>query len=174
MYGFVRQSSGHVKIYSEIGQGTTIKIYLPRHIGEAETALSESPEISLPLGESREVVLVVEDEPTVRQFSVDALRELGYHVFEAEGAAAALRMLDAHPEIVLMFTDVVMPDINGAKLAQEARRRRPDLKVLFTTGYTRNAVVHNGILDSGVEMLGKPFSLDALAAKMRFVLESPP
>ena len=174
VYGFVRQSSGHVKIYSEVGQGTTIKIYLPRLIGVAETILGESPDVSLPLGQSREVVLVVEDEPTVRQFSVDALRELGYHVFEAESAAAALRMLDAHPEIVLMFTDVVMPDINGAKLAQEARRRRPDLKVLFTTGYTRNAVVHNGILDSGVEMLGKPFSLDALAAKMRFVLESPP
>ena len=172
VYGFVRQSGGHVKIYSELGQGTSIKIYLPRLTGVPETASTSEHEQNLPLGESREVILVVEDEPTVRQFSVEALRELGYQVIEAEGAAAALRLLDAHPEIVLMFTDVVMPDINGARLAEEARRRRPDLKILFTTGYTRNAVVHNGVLDPGVEMLGKPFSLDALAAKIRFVLES--
>ena len=86
--------------------------------------------------------------------------------------ATALELIDAHPEIVLLFTDVVMPEVNGAKLAEEARRRRPDLKVLFTTGYTQNAVVHNGVLDPGVEMIGKPFTLDALAAKMRIALDS--
>jgi CheY-like chemotaxis protein len=118
-------------------------------------------------------VLVVEDEPAVRQFSVEPLKELGYQVLQAEGAATALRILEAHPEIVLMFTDLMMPDINGARLAEEARRRRPDLKILFTTGYTRNAVVHNAVLDSGVEMLGKPFTLDALAAKVRLVLKKP-
>jgi len=172
VYGFVKQSGGHVKIYSEPGHGTTIKIYLPRLQGGLEQ--HEDGETGAPLarGESREVVLVVEDEPAVRQFSADALGELGYRVLEADGAAAALRLLDAHPEIVLMFTDVVMPDVNGAKLAEEARRRRPDLKVLFTTGYTRNAVVHNGVLDPGVDIIGKPFTLEALSEKLRTVLDA--
>lgn len=109
----------------------------------------------------------------MRQFSVDALGELGYRVLEADGATAALRLLDAHPEIALLFTDVVMPDVNGRKLAEEALRRRPDLKVLFTTGYTRNAVVHNGVLDPGVELIGKPFTIEELAAKVREVLDTP-
>jgi PAS domain S-box-containing protein len=175
VYGFVKQSGGHVKIYSELGQGTTIKIYLQRLMDSAERkeSVRADDDPLQPHGDSREVILVVEDEPAVRRFSVEVLGELGYKVFEAEGAAAALRILDAHPEIVLLFTDVVMPDTNGAKLAQEARRRRPDLKILFTTGYTRNAVVHNGVLDPGVEMIGKPFTLDALAAKIRLVLDAP-
>ncbi len=172
VYGFVKQSGGHVKIYSEIGQGTTIKIYLPRLTGPTEQRAGAAKPRPLALGDPREVILIVEDEPAVRQLSADALAELGYPVLEADGAAAALRLLDAHPEIVLMFTDVVMPDVNGAKLVIEARRRRPDLKVLFTTGYTRNAVVHNGVLDPGVEMISKPFTLDALAAKLRVVLEA--
>ena len=173
VYGFVKQSGGHVKIYSEPGQGTAIKIYLPRLVAAVpENTLEKAPQL-LPLGDSKEVVLIVEDEPDVRRFSVEALTELGYQVLEADGAKAALELLDTHPEIVLLFTDVVMPDVNGAKLADEARRRRPDLRVLFTTGYTRNAVVHNGVLDSGVEMIGKPFTLEALAAKLRLVLETP-
>ena len=171
VYGFVKQSGGHVKVYSEPGQGTAIKIYLPRLAGSAHETAHVDRDQSLPLGEAGEVVLVVEDEPAVRRFTVEALSELGYRVLEADGAAAALRLLDSHPEIVLLFTDVVMPDVNGAKLADEARRRRPDLRVLFTTGYTRNAVVHNGVLDAGVEMIGKPFTLDALAVKLRLVLE---
>lgn len=172
VYGFVKQSGGHVKIYSEVGQGTTVKVYLPRFIG---TALAEADPIDvndLPLGEQQEVVLVVEDEPAVRQFSVDALTELGYRVLEADGAVAAMRLIEAHPEIALLFTDVVMPEINGAKLAEEVRRRRPDIKVLFTTGYTRNAVVHNGVLDPCVQMIGKPFTLEELAAKLREVLDT--
>jgi PAS domain S-box-containing protein len=172
VYGFVKQSGGHVKIYTEVGQGTAIKIYLPRLMSPAErSADSEPAERDLPLGDGRDVVLLVEDEPAVRRFSSDALVELGYRVLEADSASAALRLLDAHPEIVLMFTDVVMPDVNGAKLAEEALRRRPDLKVLFTTGYTRNAVVHNGVLDPGVHLIGKPFTLEALATKLRAVLE---
>ena len=126
----------------------------------------------LPLGAQQEVILVVEDEAAVRQFTVDALIELGYRVIEADGGAKALRLLDAHPEIVLLFTDIVMPDMNGRKLVDEALRRRPGLKVLYTTGYTRNAVIHNDVLDPGVELIGKPFGLDQLAAKMRAVLES--
>jgi CheY-like chemotaxis protein len=173
VYGFVKQSGGHVKIYSETGQGTTVKVYLPRLLGAERERAVELASPDLPLGERAEVVLVVEDEPAVRQFSTDALTELGYRVLVADGAAAALRLLDAHPEIALMFTDIVMPDVNGAKLADEARRRRPDLKVLFTTGYTRNAVVHNGVLDPGVELLGKPFTVEELAVKVRAMLDSP-
>ena len=173
VYGFVKQSGGHVKIYSETGQGTTIKIYLPRLVGATVDDVQAHTTQVIPLGETREVVLVVEDEPAVRRFTVEALTELGYQVLEADGARAALQLLDTHPEIVLLFTDVVMPDVNGAKLADEARRRRPNLKVLFTTGYTRNAVVHNGVLDSGVEMISKPFTLDALAVKVRLILEAP-
>jgi PAS domain S-box-containing protein len=172
VYGFVKQSGGHVKIYSEPGVGTTVKIYLPRLQGAVDVDEPQGPAPALPLGDTREVILVVEDEPAVRQFSVDALCELGYRVLEADGAATALSLLDTHPEIILMFTDVVMPDVNGTRLAEEARRRRPGLRILFTTGYTRNAVVHNGVLDPGVELIGKPFTLDALAAKLRVVLEA--
>ncbi|MDN4591695.1 hybrid sensor histidine kinase/response regulator [Xenophilus aerolatus] len=172
VYGFVKQSGGHVKIYSEHGQGTTVKVYLPRLVGDAEEPPAAEAAASLPLGDAQEVVLVVEDEAAVRQFSVEALTELGYCVLEADGAAAALRLIDAHPEIALLFTDVVMPEVNGRKLADEARRRRPALKVLFTTGYTRNAVVHNGVLDPGVQLLGKPFTVEALAARVREVLDS--
>ncbi|THD63909.1 MAG: PAS domain S-box protein [Phenylobacterium sp.] len=173
VYGFVKQSGGHVKIYSEPDQGTTIKIYLPRLLDVSLIDEAPTQAVEAPHGDDREVILVVEDEPGVRQFTVDALSELGYRVIEADGAAAALRLLDAHPEILLVFTDVVMPDVNGAKLADEVRRRRPGMRILFTTGYTRNAVVHNGVLDAGVEMIGKPFTVDALATKIRAVLERP-
>ena len=116
---------------------------------------------------------MVEDEERVRQFSVEALVELGYTVLQADHAATALRQLDAHPEIALLFTDIVMPDVNGRKLADEALRRRPDLKVLFATGYTRNAVVHNGVLDAGVNLITKPFTLEQVATRVRAVLGEP-
>jgi PAS domain S-box-containing protein len=173
VYGFVRQSGGHVRIYTEIGQGTTIKIYLPRLVDSNDTADIKSDLKPLARGEIGEVVLVVEDEPAVRAFSVEALTELGYQVLEADGASAALRLIDAHPEIMLLFSDVVMPEMNGARLAEEARRRRPDLKILFTTGYTRDAIVHNGVLDPGVALIGKPYTLEALATKLRAVIEKP-
>ncbi len=171
VYGFVRQSDGHVKIYSEVGHGTSVKLYLPRFVGDDTTqeALGARP---LPYADAAITILIVEDEPAVRQLGVDALTELGYRVLEADGAAAALRLLDSHDEIDLLFTDVIMPVVNGRKLAEEALRRRPGLKVLFTTGYTRNAVVHNGVLDPGVELLGKPFTIDHLGAKVRTGLES--
>ena len=172
VYGFVKQSGGHVKIYSEPGHGTTIKVYLPRLMGAEPAFEGAADRGDLPRGDRREVVLVVEDEPAVRRFSVEALSELGYRVLEADGAASALRLLDAHPDIALMFTDIVMPEVNGAKLAEEVRRRRPDVRVLFTTGYTRNAVVHNGVLDPGVELIGKPFTIEELATKLRAVLEA--
>jgi CheY-like chemotaxis protein len=173
VYGFVKQSGGHVKIYSEPGQGTTVKVYLPRAMVAERDDAQDVAAGDMPMGEQEELILVVEDEPAVRQFSVDALTELGYRVIEADGATAALRLLDAHPEIAMMFTDIVMPDVNGAQLAELARRQRPGLKVLFTTGYTRNAVVHNGVLDPGVELVGKPFTIEELAAKVREVLDRP-
>ena len=172
VYGFVKQSGGHVKIYSEVDQGTSVKIYLPRLLGVEDESVVVHANPELPTGDYLEVILVVEDEPSVRQFSVEALCELGYQVLEADGGAAALRILDTHPEIDLLFTDVVMPEINGRKLADEALKRRPDLKVLFTTGYTRNAIVHNGVLDAGVFLIGKPFSLEELAARVREVLDA--
>jgi CheY-like chemotaxis protein len=171
VYGFVKQSGGHVKIYSELDQGTTLKVYLPRLFNPADDPVAATPADSVDSQRCGETVLVVEDEPAMRQFSVEALHSLGYRVVEAEGAATALALLDAHPEVALLFTDIVMPDVNGRQLADEACRRRPALKVLYTTGYTRNAVVHNGMLDPEVELLGKPFTIDQLAGKVRELLD---
>ncbi len=172
VYGFIKQSSGHVKIYSEPRQGTTVKIYLPRMFNVTDDLPARALAAVNEAGSFGDLILVVEDEPAMRQFSVDALGTLGYRVFEADGAHAALALLDAHPEIVLLFTDIIMPDLNGRQLADEACRRRPDLKVLYTTGYTRNAVVHNGVVDPGVQLISKPFTVDQLAEKIREVLEA--
>lgn len=114
-----------------------------------------------------QTILIVEDDPGVRMVSVDCLTDLGYRVLDAGDAATALRLLDQHPEVSLLFTDVVLPQgLNGRQLADEARRRRPGLPVLFTTGYTQNAIVHNGMLDPGVDMIGKPFTLAEVARKL--------
>jgi signal transduction histidine kinase len=170
VFGFVKQSHGHVKIYSEIGTGTTLKIYLPRAMSGSQAA--ERPVLPPEQGGSRQdVILVVEDDPLMRRHSAEALTELGYTVVDSENAAAALAVLKRRPDVTLLFTDVVMPDVNGKELADEALKRRPDLKVLFTTGYTHNAVVHGGVLDAGVNLLGKPFTLEQLAAKVRMVLK---
>jgi signal transduction histidine kinase/PAS domain-containing protein/ActR/RegA family two-component response regulator len=171
VYGFVKQSGGHIKIYSERGQGTTMKVYLRRLPESAVQAVADETAHDVALSRRHELILVVEDEPAVRQFSVDALSELGYEVIAADGGSAALQLLAKHADIALMFTDIVMPELNGRRLTDAALQLRPDLKVLFTTGYTRNAVVHNGVLDSGVELLGKPFTLEALAAKVREILD---
>jgi PAS domain S-box-containing protein len=173
VYGFVRQSSGNVKIYSEPGEGTTIKIYLPRFSGdEAQAYVSKKPEESDSIAGS-ETVLVVEDDELLRAYTVEALQELGYRVLEARDAAAALVVLGGKTHVDLLFTDVVIPGgMNGRALAEEALRRNPALKVLFTTGYTRNAIVHHGRLDPGVALLGKPYSPSDLAAKIRSVLDT--
>ncbi len=171
VYGFVKQSRGHIKMYSEPGAGTTVKIYLPRFVGDAQDIKREVIEPVSP-GDRSEIVLVVEDDPLMRRLAADALHELGYSVFEADSAAGALATLDRIADVRLLFTDVVMPDMNGRKLADEATRRRPGLKIIFTTGYTANAVVHGGTLDPGVNFLSKPFTLDQLAAKVRAVLDA--
>ncbi len=169
VYGFVRQSGGHVAIYSEPDRGTTVRLYLPRHFGDAAELEPVTPTM-LPEGSPREVILVVEDEDGVRHLAVEALRDLRYTVIHADGARDALEMLDAHPEIALLFTDVVMPEVNGRELADAVHARRPDLPVLFTTGYTRNAIVHNGLVDADVQLLAKPYTLEQLALKVRQVM----
>ncbi len=172
VFGFVKQSGGHVAIYSEPGQGTTIKLYLPRFAGAiAATDDRAAAPLTLPEGRADEIILVVEDEQRVRHFSVDALRELGYTAISAGDGREALALLAEQPTISLLFTDVVMPEMNGRRLADEARAKRPDLKILYTTGYTRNAVVHNGMLDAGVAFLPKPFTIQQLAIKVREVLD---
>lgn len=170
VYGFVKQSAGHVRIQSGIGQGTTVRLYLPRLMAFVDPLPVVAVDESLEAPGGQELVLVVEDEPGVRQFSIDALTELGYPVLAADGAAAALKLLDAHPAIALLFTDVVMPEVNGRELADEALRRRPDLRVLFATGYSRNALVQDGVLDPGVQLIGKPFTVQELATRVRAVL----
>jgi signal transduction histidine kinase len=171
VYGFVKQSQGHVKVYSELGVGTTVKIYLPRSMvpDVAEIAPQHQP---VPQGNPDTVVLVVEDDEAVRALSVDMLQRLGYRVLQAHDGTAALQWLAARPDICLLFTDIGLPGpYNGRQLADEAWRHNPALKVLFTTGYARNAIVHNGRLDPGVELIVKPFSYAALAAKLNAILE---
>jgi CheY-like chemotaxis protein len=124
-------------------------------------------------GDCRQTILVVEDERQVRGLTVVTLRELGYTVIHAEDATTALREISAHPEINLLFTDIVMPGMNGRKLADEVARSRPEIKVLFTTGFTRNAVVHGGVLDAGVNFISKPFTIEQLAAKISGVFAQP-
>ncbi|MGB6542171.1 MAG: CHASE3 domain-containing protein [Xanthobacteraceae bacterium] len=170
VYGFVKQSRGHIKVYSEVDAGTNVKIYLPRLIADAKEIKRVIAE-TMRTGDRSEIILVVEDDTLMRRLTTEALHELGYTVFESENATNALAILDREADVKLLFTDVVMPDINGRKLADEAVRRRPGLKVLFTTGYTANAVVHGGVLDSGVHLISKPFTLNHLAAKVRAVLD---
>jgi CheY-like chemotaxis protein len=164
VHGFVKQSHGHIKIYSEIGVGTTVKLYLPRDFSEAldEAVAPHREEAML----SQHKVLVVEDDQDVRLFVVNALREIGYIAIEAGGADAALLALDEHPDVSVLLTDVVMPGTNGRQLASKARERYPDLIVVYMTGYTRNAIVHNGILDPGVRLISKPFTMVELAREM--------
>jgi two-component system, NtrC family, sensor kinase len=170
VYGFVKQSGGHVKIYSEAGEGTTIKIYLPRFFGRASAA--EEKAAAPRRGRSGESVLVVEDDSDVRDYVVETLASLGYKVFEAGEAESALRLLDENPSVHLLLTDVVMPGMNGRKLAEEARLRRPDLKILYMTGYSRNAIMHQGRLDNGVDLLQKPISSEQLASAVRKMLDA--
>jgi len=171
VFGFVRQSRGHVRIYSEPGVGTTVRLYLPRFYGEAPTPVQRAMLPDIRGGSADEVILVVEDEARVRGFSVEVLRDLGYTVVHAASGPDALALLDKGQAATLLFTDVVMPGMTGRELADRAVAMLPDLKILYTTGYTRNAVVHNGVLDPGTQLLSKPFGVDELARKVRDVLD---
>jgi PAS domain S-box-containing protein len=166
VYGFVKQSRGHVMIYSEVGEGTTIKIYLPRFHSDAADAEEELVQ-PVSRGRKSETILVVEDDEDVRNYSSESLRELGYDVLEAPTARAALQVLEKHAEIAVIFTDIGLPGgMNGRQLVEEARKRLPTLKALFTTGYARNAIVHDGRLDPGVELL------TALGEKLRDIIDA--
>ncbi|MBB5687162.1 CHASE3 domain-containing protein [Sphingobium boeckii] len=171
VFGFVKQSGGHIAIYSEVGDGTTIKMYLPRAFGTVDAARPAESEDDVPRGRTEEVILVVEDEERVRHFAVDALRELGYTTVSAGSGAEALKILAEQPSVAMLFTDVVMPEMDGRRLVEAAKIDRPGLKVVYTTGYTRNAVVHNGRLDAGVNLLAKPYSIAQLARKIRGALD---
>ena len=149
-----------------------MKIYLPRYVGADEQVEAAEPTRAANGAIGTETILVVEDDEALRSYTVEMLAELGYRVLSATNGAAAIDILDSGADIDLLFTDVVMPGgINGRQLANEAVRRRPGLKVLFTTGYTRNAIVHHGRLDPGLEMIGKPFSSDELTRKVRAILD---
>jgi signal transduction histidine kinase len=169
VHGFIKQSGGHVRIYSEVDVGTTVKLYLPRAAGEPEGTRPGVLRGALS-GRRNLTVLVVEDEAGVRDFAVDALVELGYDVLSADGAKAALERIDSNGEIALMLTDVVMPEMNGRLLAEEALRRRPGMTVVFMTGYTRNAIVHNGVLDGGTHLVTKPFTISQLRDELEAAL----
>ena len=174
VYGFVKQSSGHVQIYSEIGQGTSIKMYFPRIMNESAFPAWEATEApTMPRsGEHHECILLVEDDDDVSRFVIEALTDIGYRVVHAGTGAKALEILQKTPEIALLFTDVILPGgMNGRELANEVTKIKPGLPVLFATGYTRNAIIHHGRLDADVDLLTKPFTTENLARKVRQVIE---
>ncbi|MGB6270280.1 MAG: ATP-binding protein [Pseudolabrys sp.] len=170
VYGFMKQSEGHVKIYSESGEGTTIKLYLPRRDGN-EAAHSADEPVGSERGRA-ETILIVEDDDGVRQYASEILRDLNYQIIEAKDSATALRLLDADKKFDLLLTDVVLPGKNGRELATEVERRRPGTKVIFMTGYSRNAIVHHGRLDPGTALIQKPLIERVLAQKIRQILDS--
>jgi CheY-like chemotaxis protein len=168
VYGFAKQTGGHLRIYSEVGQGTTVKLYLPRALQDA--VVLEKRAVETPRGQG-ETILVVEDDATVRLILADVLEELGYNVLLAADARPAIPILQSDQRIDLMVSDVMLPHINGRKLAEIARVSRPDLKVLFVTGYAENATFLRDFLDPGMDMLTKPFALDDLGARVRAMIE---
>jgi PAS domain S-box-containing protein len=171
VYGFARQSHGHVRIYSELGQGTMVCVYLPRHLGEAEDPAQHPNGLPAPTSHEGEVVLVVDDEPTVRMLIVDALEELGYSCLEAADGPAGLRILERAGRVDLLITDVGLPGgLNGRQVADAARAARPELKVLFVTGYAENAVLNHGHIEHGMEVLTKPFAVDDLNARVERIM----
>jgi PAS domain S-box-containing protein len=172
VYGFARQSNGQVRIYSEVGAGTTVRLYLPRYRGELEPEPIPAAEGAAPRADARWTVLVVDDEPSVRMLITEVLQELGYSAIEAADGAAGLRILQSDARIDLVITDVGLPGgMNGRQMADAARQSRPDLKVLFITGYAENAAVSNGHLEPGMHVLTKPFAMDKLAARLKALIE---
>ncbi|MEJ7849045.1 MAG: PAS domain S-box protein [Pyrinomonadaceae bacterium] len=172
VYGIVKQSGGSIRAYSEIGHGTTVKVYLPRVPGNAGAAELREPAREIFSGS--ETILLVEDEEVVRNLSLKILQSSGFNVLQAENGLAALALFEKDkPEIDLLLTDVVMPQMGGRELAEKLREKIPDLRVLFTSGYTDDAVVRHGILDTGANFIQKPFTLDALLKKVRELLDSP-
>ncbi len=171
VYGFVKQSNGHIKIYSEEGHGTTVKLYLPQATDVADAPPADAGSSGLARGD--ELVLIVEDDALVREYVVTQIGNLGYRTLAASNAGEALAVINGPERIDLLFTDVIIPGgMNGRQLATEAVKRRPGLKVLYTSGYTENAIVHHGRLDAGVLLLPKPYLSSDLARMIRTALAS--
>jgi CheY-like chemotaxis protein len=167
VYGFVKQSGGHIKIYSEEGHGTTIRLYLPPARGKPENTVATA----VPITGGNETILVVEDDSLVRSFVTAQLNSLGYKTIAAADSRAALAHVERGERFDLLFTDVIMPGgMSGRELADEMTKRRPGLKVLYTSGYTDNAIVHHGRLDEGVLLLTKPYRKPQLAQMVRMAL----
>ena len=168
VYGFAKQSGGQVRIYSEVGEGSTICLYLPRHYGETdEEGLAQKLDEAT-RAEQGETVLIVDDEPSVRMLVTEVLEDLGYTAIEAGDSAAGLKVLQSDVRIDLLVTDVGLPGgMNGRQMADAGRERRPDLRVLFITGYAENSVITNGHLDPSMQVLTKPFAMDALASRIK-------
>jgi CheY-like chemotaxis protein len=172
IYGFAQQSGGQVRIYSELGQGTTVCIYLPRYPGSVDAEASISEVALEPRSDQGETVLVVDDEPSIRMLLTDTLTELGCSSLEAADSATGLRILQSDVRIDLLITDVGLPGgMNGRQMADAARVRRPNLKVLFITGYAENAVLRAGQLEPGMSLMTKPFPIEAMAARIRALIE---
>jgi CheY-like chemotaxis protein len=169
IYGFVKQSGGHIRIASEAGRGTTVKIYL-RRAGTVEDEESVGSTVQLTRGRG-ETVLIVEDDPSVRFTVTELLKELGYAYIEASDAAAAVPHLRGSGRIDLLVTDVGLPNMDGRQLAEIGRQHRPDLKVLFITGYAEKAAVRREFLGPRMQMLGKPFTVEALSVKIREIIQ---
>ena len=171
VYGFVKQSEGHAKIYSELSEGTTLKLYLPRFANDNTDTRDPGRSEPASASERSETILLVEDNELLLASTTEMLQRHGYRVLTAADGSTALHTLEVEKDIQLLFTDVGLPGgLNGRQLADAARQLRPDLKVLFTTGYTRNAIIHQGRLDPGVELIAKPFTYAALLAKIRRVM----
>jgi signal transduction histidine kinase/CheY-like chemotaxis protein len=171
-FGFASQSGGHLKVYSEVGHGTTFKLYLPRYFGKAAERVNAPARHALRQGRFEEIIMVVEDEDRMRAVASEILRELGYTVIHAANGPEALALINAGQDVTLLFTDIVMPEMSGRVLADLAVKKLPHLKVIYTTGYTRNAVVHNGTLDPGTNFLPKPYSIEELSGKIADVLDA--
>ncbi len=171
IYGFARQSHGHVTIHSEVGKGTTVSLFLPRFVGELTALEADNPTL-LPFANAGETVLIVEDDPAVRVLVCAVLKELGYGFVEAGDADAALPIIESEQRIDLMISDVGLPGMNGRQLAEIGRQIRPDLKVLFITGYAEHAAVRGGFLDPGMQLITKPFTFDLLTAKVREMIQA--
>ena len=172
VYGFARQSEGHVRIHSEVGRGTTVELYLPRYRGAVEDAAALAATDIAPAARDGETILVVEDEASVRELVVQVLDDLGYRALEAADGPAGLQILRSSARIDLLVTDVGLPGLNGRQVADAARTYRPDLKVLFITGYAESAAMAHGFLAPGMELVTKPFAVDALAARIREMISS--
>ncbi|NWD89758.1 response regulator, partial [Pseudomonas sp. K5002] len=167
-----QQSGGHVTIQSEPGQGTCVRLYLPRLHGTALERTTPATQGEAPVALEGEAVVVVEDDPAVRMLVVNVLDELGYTAHQAADARAALPLLESDLRVDLLVTDVGLPGMNGRQLAEIARQHRPDLKVLFMTGYAEKAAERQGFLEEGMDMVAKPFSIDLLANKIRSMISS--